>query len=313
MNIYGFKPIIKNKIGNFNAGIKLFNDSYYYVNFKESTKNNFENADVFVQFNIFNPYLKYNRLIKKYAYEYILNSNKPFLVCEEGTFRQFPNYKRFGWYNYKNVLGTFLNEDVDESRWNVFKKKNNLEIKEWKSQGDYILIMAQIEYDSALIEMYDQGYKSFFEYLKSVIKEIKKHTDRPILVRPHPKDNVKDFSFLENLLNVEISQNFSITDEFTKNGGAGLQKDFDRAYCVVTFNSNSSVEAVCNGLPVFSLDKTSPTYEISHTRLSDIENIKYDIDIKEWCNKIAYTVWNEEEITNGTMWSHLRNINEQKR
>lgn len=310
MNIYGFKPIIKNKIKNFRTGLKTFDDSYYYIDFNKTSKRNFENADVFVQFNILNPYLKYNRMIKKHAYEYILNSKKPFLVCEEGTFRQFSNYKRFGWYNYKNVLGTFLNEKVDDTRWNAFKKKNNLEIQEWKSQGDYILIMAQIEYDSALIEMYDQGYKSFLEYSVSIIKEIRKYTDRPILFRPHPKDIVKDFGLLKNLPNVEISQNFSVTDNFTKNGGEGLQKDFDRAYCVVTFNSNSSVEAVCNGIPVFSLDKTSPTYEISYSSLTDIENIKYDIDITEWCNKIAYTVWNEEELADGTMWSHLRNINE---
>lgn len=313
MNIYGFKPIIKNKIGNFRSGIKMFNDQYYYVDFKETAKQNFEDADVFVQFNIFNPYLTYNRLTKKYAYEYILNSNKPFLVCEEGAFRQFPNYKRFGWYNYKNNSGNFLNQDVNDTRWKNFKKQNNLEIKEWKSHGDYILIMAQIEYDSALIEMYNQGYKNFLDYSIKLIEEIRKHTDRPIVFRPHPKDTVKDFSLLLNLPNVKISQNFSAADDFTKNGGVGLQKDFDRAHCVVTFNSNSSVEAVCNGLPVFSLDKTSPTYEISHTSLAEIENIKYDIDIKEWCNKIAYTVWNEEEISNGTMWSHLRNINEQKR
>lgn len=308
MKIFGFKPIIKNKIGNFRSGIQMHGDSYYYIDFKSQSKQNFDEADIFVQFNIYNKCRQYNRLNKKLAYEYIINSGKPFLVCEEGAFRQLPMYKRWGWTSYKNGIGIFNNKNVDNSRWKEFKRKNNLEIKDWSSKGDYILIMAQIEYDSALIEMYDQGYKSFLEYAIKLIQEIRKYTDRPILFRPHPNDPQKKFNSLLKFSNVEISENFSNDNFFVKNGGEGLQKDLDRSYCVITFNSNSSVEAVCNGLPIFSMDTTSPTYEISQGDLKNIENINYNIDITDWCNKIVYTIWNEDEIANGVMWNHLRNV-----
>jgi hypothetical protein len=307
MIITGFKQIVKKKIEQFESGIRRHNDRYI------STKYILDHdyiTDCFVQFNIYNPYLMYNRQEKSDAYKYVLNSVKPFLVCEEGAMRQLPNYKRWGWTSYKNGIGRFNNDNVDNSRWLKIQKDTGINFANWNSLGDNILIMGQLEGDSALIEMYDAGYRSFDDYIINQIKEIRKYTDRPIVIRPHPLGSTSLYKE-ETLIN-DIYKNISISKNYnsntTLNGGAGLQTDFDNAYCVVTYSSNSAVEAVEKGIPIFTLSSTSSAYDIGHKCFSQIENLDYDIDISTWCNKIAYTIWSPEEISNGDMWNHLRTI-----
>jgi len=265
-------------------------------------------ADCYIQFNIYNPYLN-NK--KNNLYKHILESKKPFLVVEEGAFRQFPNYKRIGWTSYKNGIGNFNNKNVDNSRWKRFCKDTNLSIKDWHSPGDNILIMGQLEGDSSLIEMYDAGYNSFSEYVLEKIYEIRQYTDRPIVIRPHPK-TVNSFNSIvekiKDLKNISISKNFSNDSKDLINGGAGLNRDFKKAYCVVTYSSNSAVESVCKGIPTFALSPTSSAYDVSHNNLSQIENLDYNKKISNWCNSIAYTIWNDDEIKRGLMWKHLKQV-----
>jgi len=312
MIITGFKQIVKRKLEQFDHGVRHHNDKYIATKYVEDKE---YNTNCFVQFNIYNPYLKYNRQEKADAYKHVLNTQLPFLVCEEGAMRQLPNYRRWGWTSYKNGIGEFNNNHVDNSRWLKIKKENNLNFINWNSPGDNILIMGQLEGDSALIEMYNAGYKSFDNYIIDQIKEIRKYTDRNIVIRPHPLGTTKLYKE-EKLINdiyknVSISKNFNSTT--TLNGGTGLQEDFKNAYCVVTFSSNSCVEAIEKGIPIFTLSSTSSAYDIGHKCLSKIEQLDYNIDISTWCNMISYTIWNNEEVANGDMWQHLRTIGLQKK
>jgi len=49
-------------------------------------------------------------------------------------------------------------------------------------------------------------------------------------------------------------------------------------------------------------------YPISHTDLSQIEHLKYDINLDDWQNKIAYTIWNKEDVRSGDCWAHLKPV-----
>lgn len=308
ITVLGFKNIIKNKIGPFEKGVVASGDKFILTNFN---KGQFvESVDCFVQFNIFNPYFKYKNKSIPNSYKFILNSKKPFLVCEEGAIRSLSNYKRWGWTSYKNKIGKFNNNNVSSDRWDKIQQLTNIRFLNWNSPGDNILIMGQLERDSALIEMYDAGYKTFDEYIIKQIKIIRHYTDRPIVIRSHPL-GVKRFYELEEDLNnqyknIKVSKNYN--SETKLNGGKGLEEDLTRSYCVITYNSNSAVEAVEKGIPIFTLNSTSAAYEIGHKDLSQIENLNYDVDTSAWCNKIAYTIWNEDEVADGSMWRHLRNI-----
>jgi hypothetical protein len=268
---------------------------------------NFEDADCIVQFNIYNPYIniKATPYLKK-----VSELNKPVLVVEEGAFRNYPQYKRIGWNSYKNGIGNFNNNNVDSKRWNLFQQNTGIKILDWNSPGDSILIMGQLEKDSALIEMYEAGYDSFDSYIIEQIKIIRQYTDRPVVVRPHPV-GAKTFYALEEKLNnayknISVSKNYNSTT--TLNGGKGLAEDLKNAYCVITYSSNSVVEAVEKGIPIFTLSSTSSAYDIGHKDLSKIESLDYNIDISTWCNKIAYTIWNDTEVKSGNMWNHLKEV-----
>lgn len=245
-------------------------------------------------------------------FDFILNSQKPFIVSESNPFRQYDGWLRFGWSSYKWTKGNFNNDNVDDTRWKRFQKITGVTFKEWHSPGDDIIIMGQKEGDSALNEMYEQGYDNFYDWVNVVIKNIRKHTDRRIVIRPHPRNLDKTLNQVNTKILVNHKKNNVVLSEnLTKGGnqgGEGLSADLARAHCVVSFNSNSSVEAAIEGVPVFSLNDGSMTYPISHKNLSQIENINYDIDITDWQNKIAYTIWNKPDVISGECWEHLKPV-----
>lgn len=310
INVFGLKDNMKKKLSGWSEGIMSVGDNFFTVN---ANYRKLDIADCFIQFNILNPYRFYHKPGRVKSYEIILNSKKPFLVIEEGVFRQYSQYKRVGWWNYKRNKGNFNNENVDNIRWNQFLKNTGLKIKDWKSPGDNILIMGQSEGDSSLIEMIESGYVTFFDWVKDTIIEIRKYSDRKIIFRPHPQ-NLINYNEEIYLLNkkykrIELSQN-QITSNYedTQNGGKSLYQDLKDAYCVITLTSNSAIEAVCEGIPIFVLDEGSMAYDIAHHNLSEIENLNYNIDISSWCNKIAYTSWTEDEVREGIVWNHLRPV-----
>lgn len=306
--IVGFRYVSKSYYG-WAQGIKRCGDSYDLVT--DFDKNYKYEADFYYQTNMIKPKfmsgIRYENQGSKY--EYILNTGKPFIVSESEPFREYPGWLRFGWQDYGWCYGNFNNENVGAERWNKFENKTKINIKPWKSAGSNILIMGQKEGDSALVRLYDQGYKSFYDWAFKTIEQIRQITDRPIVVRPHPRGAGKSLNTfirrINRFSNVTISNNVK---RGGNQGGLGLDADLQNAHCVVTFNSLSSVEAVVRGIPVIALDGGCMTWPIAHKSLSDIENINYNIDIQEWKNKIAYTFWNKLEVKSGECWDHLKAV-----
>ena len=244
-------------------------------------------------------------------FDYILDSKKPFIVSESNPFRQYDGWLRFGWNSYKWTEGNFNNDNVGRDRWNRFEKETGIEFNDWHSPGDYILIMGQKEGDSALNSLYAKGYEHSYDWVVDIITEIRQYSDRLIVFRPHPRGLDKGLKQFEdkiesaNIKNVKLSTNLTSGGN---QGGKGLEKDLKSCYCVVTYNSLSSIEATIMGIPVFALDDGCMAYPVAHTSLSKIENIDYNIDITEWQNKIAYTIWNKDDVRSGECWAHLKPV-----
>lgn len=308
VKIAGFKNLSK-LWGKYNweEGIQKVGDIYFRTHTTNDPRLN--DVDCFYQFNVYNKYNN-TRLDRIEMFNFIKNSKKPFLVREEGCFRQTPDYKTLGWYHYQMGRGKFNNDNVDNSRWEKFKKTNKINLHDWKSRGDNILILGQVENDSALIDMYDNGYISVNDWIFKTIKIIRKYTDRPIILRPHPKDRYS-LCKIEHLLtkkykNISLSTNFNSTNDL--NGGKGLENDFNQSYCAVSYNSNSLVEAALYGIPIFVADKYATTASLTQGNISCIENLDYSIDRDSWCNKAVYTVWSAEEFKSGEAWAHLKPV-----
>ena len=82
-----------------------------------------------------------------------------------------------------------------------------------------------------------------------------------------------------------------------------LQADLLGAHCLVTHGSIAAVEAVILGCPVFVCNDSAAAI-VGQTDLSKIEGPVYP-DRMQWLNNLAYSQWNETELTDGTLWAML--------
>lgn len=282
--------------------------NFYLVPFAD--KDTINSADVYIQNNILEQ--KRNK-IKPY-YKFILESNKPFLCAEAAVFRRNmippPNensYHRMSWFSYFRDEGDYNNSDCPDDRWLKIQKEQQIEIKDWKMSGEYILLIMQRPGDSSLKNLMIK-YGDYETFLTKVINDIRRHTDRKIRVRLHPARHDRQMAIINNISvsNIEISPNtHGVKLDGGGEGGDGLYEDFKNAHAVVGFNSNALTESVCEGIPTFSLCPSSMAWECSNKELQFLENPKI-FDRQQWLNNLAYCQWTEKEIHAGLAWEHLK-------
>lgn len=266
-----------------------------------------EKADVFVQANILE-----NKFFRKYRaqYEYIRDSGKPYIVVESSVFRHnmpFPPhpkaYHRWSWTSYFRDEGNYNNENCPDDRWKQIQADQNIEIKDWKTGGEYILLAMQRPGDSSLKNLMAK-HKTFDNFIANTIKEIRKYTDRPIVARMHPARMDRQRQALGKIDTSGITVSKNMHGSGNLEGGAGLYEDFKNAYAVVGFNSNALTESICEGIPTFSLCPSSMAWECSNKNLNTLENLEY-FDRQQWLNNLGYCQWREDEIAKGDPWYHL--------
>lgn len=264
-----------------------------------------ETADILVQSN-----QSGSKKEKKigHIYKYVKDSGKPYIVTESAVFRKNmpapPNpmaYHRYSWTSYFRDEGDYCNENSPSDRWEQIKQDQNLTVKDWRSKGEYVLVILQRPGDSSLVNLLKKHgtYKGFVSH---TLKEIQTYTDRPIRVRMHPLRQDRQMEVLKDF-DVEISKN---TDGAgLLEGGAGLQRDFDDAWCVVGFNSNALTESAMEGIPTFSMCPSCMAYDVSNKSLKLIEQ-PVMFERQQWLNNLGYCQWREDECIAGLPWEHLR-------
>lgn len=312
VSVVGIKGAVKTVQACLQKGLAKHGDSFKIIeSFDEP-----HTADAYIQTNLLKP--KINNGWQGPMYRFIRNSGKPFLVNESASFRRHLGWTRLGWTSYKWTEGQFGNENSPPDRWNKFQKETGIELKDWKSRGDKIIIMGQKEGDSSLLNLYKE-YDSFYDWVEHIILEIQKHTDRPILLRPHPRNLSRGTKLSNKLqakypkLDISVSENTDsladyLPNELNQCKADGLYQDLQSAHCVITYNSLSSIESICEGIPTYAFENGSMIWPIRQQGLENIENLNYEIDRTQWCNDIAYTQWTQKEHARGESWEHLKPI-----
>lgn len=125
------------------------------------------------------------------------------------------------------------------------------------------------------------------EWVKTTVAELKKHTDRPIIIRDK-----------------------GLRSERVKKNSVAHQCARDQVYAVVTYQSMAALEAMHYGIPAFTM-APSCVDSVANKDLSQIENPKYPerkefIRVLQYLSYCQYTV---EELGNGNA---LRLIEEHK-
>lgn len=200
------------------------------------------------------------------------------------------------WHRYSlNTVypdtGTYFFKDYDENKWKQFSKWHGVELKPWRTSGEHILVLAQRP----------KGFNMFTdqdEWLANTIATIRKHTQRPIMVRMHPGDGTR-FKQIEKLqkrygTSITISEHENIKDAL-KN-----------CWCSVGYASTPNVVSAIEGVPVYvEQPQKSWAKDICFTDLSQIESPPTP-DRKVWADKIANIHWSNAEVKSGLLWAAIK-------
>lgn len=82
-----------------------------------------------------------------------------------------------------------------------------------------------------------------------------------------------------------------------------LNEDIDGAAFVVTFNSNSGVDAIMRGVPTITMDRGAMAWDVtSH----DLDAPLVMPSRAQWASALAWKQWLPEEIADGTAWSAVK-------
>ena len=236
------------------------------------------NADIDVIWSVlFNGRMAPNKTI----WEKNLQTSKPTIVLEVGGIDRGTTWK-VG-LNGINRDGYFGDSGNDRTRADSL----GLVCKPWRSDGDFILICGQHDRSWQWRNMPPMS-----NWVMQTIEEIQKHTDRPILFRPHPRCPLP-----------HIEHEFKNVRRQDPQHIRGSYDDFDMSFrnvhATISYSSNPGIHSVLEGVPAF-VGSASLAYDAANDIdfLHDIEN-PLKPDRQQWLNDYAWTEFTVEEISQG--------------
>lgn len=199
-------------------------------------------------------------------------------------------YLRFSLNDIFPTTGEYFTRHVDNNRWKQIKNDLNFDLKDWRTNGDHILICLQRNGGWSMAGL------DVMDWLRDTISKLKEVSDRPIIVRAHPGDKkVKNYLHI-NEPNVKVSDKPNIVD------------DLKNAWATITYNSSPGVASAIEGIPVFVTDpnpKKSQAYAVANTNLNSVENPVMP-DRQTWIESIAMCHYNFDDLKSGTAWNIIK-------
>jgi hypothetical protein len=137
-----------------------------------------------------------------------------------------------------------------------------------------------------------QDLVSMEHWIAQQVHQLRQVTDRPIVIRPHPR-NALELTQLVNLSkDIIVEQPVKVANTYDSYNLA-----FD-CYAMVNYNSGPGIQAALAGTrPI--VDRSSLAYPVS-IDLTDIDN-PYQIDRDQWLVEICHTEYTVKEIRDG-LW-----------
>jgi hypothetical protein len=239
---------------------------------------NSDDADVDVIWSVlFSGRMAANKAI----WERNTSNAKPTIVLEVGGIKRGTTWKvGLNGINRDAYFGPTNNND-DRHRL------LGLSLKPWRTHGEFILICGQ--HDKSLQW---QDMPSMSNWFMQTYREIRKHTDRPIVFRPHPRCR---------LPHIELGLKHVYRQEPTQIGGSydDFDMGFDDVHCTISYSSNPGIHSILNGVPAF-VGTSSLAYDVGN----DIDFL-HDVEAplmpnrQQWLNDYAHTEWTVQEISQG--------------
>ena len=150
---------------------------------------------------------------------------------------------------------------------------------------------------------WSMGNQDIIKWVISTISDIRKHTDKTIVLRPHPKDKKANQTYMPKLISIyKNDPSIKISKPNTP-----LDVDLNKALAVVNKNSSSIVGPIIKGYHAFVTNpETSQCAEVASSDFSQIESPN-EFDREKWLQRISMFHWKFSELENGECWAHMRN------
>lgn len=237
----------------------------------------YEPSEVAIVFGVYKKAVDFSKFRGKVIEEQ-KRSGKNVVVLETGYLNRgngAENHYAAG-FNGLNGRADFRNEESPPDRF----EKLGIELKPWiKKEDGVVLLCSQVPWDASVQNI------NMTEWILDMAHLMHQITDKRIVFRPHPLAKMPPLNGME----------YSTVP---------VKEDLKRAFAVVTYNSNTAVEAVMEGIPSFSFDVGSMAYEVTSHNLNTLEKF-YTPDRKQWAYNLAYCQWTLDEMRKGETWEHL--------
>ncbi len=207
------------------------------------------------------PYFFYSE------YEQSDTGDRWYRICKNNTQKNYIEKSNRVERRYDNLMGRLPQKCIDE-----------LTPQPWQYDGEHILVIPP-SYHTAKWYGIDR-----MEWQNDIVKKIKRHTRKPVVVR----------------------QKFKNKADWGEKLDKPLSEDLKNCYAMVSFHSMCAVHGVMAGVPSFC-SQHSPAYPVS-LGLNELDQIKdplYAGDRNDWLKSLLCAQFTEEEMTTGFAYEHL--------
>ena len=185
----------------------------------------------------------------------------------------------------------YANKSSGSEKWQEISRQLSLQLNPPSVNNGHVLICMQRDGGFSMKSL------NPIEWLDTKIKEIRLHTTRAIVIRPHP--NAYE---MQNFKKYALSQyrkqwNVSVIDP----KHSKLTDNLVGAHSVVLFNSSASVAAVCAGIPLFADDSSCVSWAVANKNVSSIES-PVTFDRQQWIQDLAAAHWSDEDARTGKIY-----------
>lgn len=201
-----------------------------------------------------------------------------------------------------NGRNRFYGPFHDPSRWQQYFDGR---MSDWGAPADgYALIMGQMPGDQAV-----RPYVNFYDWAAGVHNELAA-AGHQVQFRAHPGQKLpmksrilKHAKVCVHAEELELHRGLLALQDakVVMRAEVKLREALQGAKFVVTFNSNSGVDAALFGRPVIAVDKGSMAWDVAGHKLGEIVMPNR----AAWAYALAWKQWTRDELASGDCWEYV--------
>lgn len=180
----------------------------------------------------------------------------------------------------------YANHNSSSDQWNRIKKDLGIDLQPEQVNHGHVLICMQRDGGFSMKTI------NPLAWLDQKIQQIRTHTNRPIVIRPHPGDyRPQQFEKYRTQLGITV----------VNPADSRLTDNLRQAQSAVFFNSSASVAAVCAGVPVFVDDSSCVSWHVANKDIAII-NQPQRFDRTQWIHDLAAAHWTDQDAQAGLIY-----------